>query len=142
MHECNDKCTRMRLSNPVLILRKLRSEHYEAGWRWCNVCELGFLFYQQRLRCDCCGAKFRVSTHARRVNYIRLHPTKRLSYFISLRKCNICNLSDTYTHKRGYKYWYRDKDGHMCSFCYNDIKNAKLREYNSLKRKQEQKICQ
>lgn len=142
MHECNDVCTRKRLLNPQNTLMKLRSEHYEAGWRWCNVCEMGFLYKEIKLRCVCCGAKFRVSTHARRVNYVKLHPTKRLSYFISLRKCNICRSPDTYVHKKGYKHWYRDKDGHMCYFCYQDIKNAKLRYNNFLRRQQKCKLLQ
>jgi hypothetical protein len=133
-HECNDICVRKRLLDPARFLPRLKKQHYVDGWRWCNICYIGILPSHPLLHCYCCGAKFRVKVKTKRENYVRLHPTKKLSYSISLRRCNQCYSPNTYVHKKGYRYWYKNKDGHMCYSCYNDIKKAKLREHNKLRK--------
>lgn len=123
MHQCNDICVRKSFLAPQHFLKRLWKRHYAIGFRWCKVCYIGYVPPNGVARCYCCGGKMRTRSHHKKSNYIKLHPTQKLSYKITLRKCNKCNSDHTHIDDRGHRYWYRNGDGHMCYKCYNKKKH-------------------
>ncbi len=123
---CHFKCEAEIKKNPSKFKRIIRKSDYDSGWGFCTTCEFGTK--TDSIICSCCGTKFRRRVINPNGFYTKMKPEEKLSYKISLRKCLKCSSPDTYTHKKGYKSWYKTNGGHLCVRCYMNMK------YNEEKR--------